>query len=533
MGKTLRKTDSQGTVIQYPAAHHQTFSNKYIDNHGGIIIKKTLSLVLALLLLCPTLAACADNTPEETTDTGSTVSADTTDEAVPEETEITRQNTPDDLPADLDFNSVDINCIYVDDNIRKRELYVEEDTGDAIDSAIYARNIAVEERLNVKIVPIAGDPATSAQTAVLAGIDDYQVVGGQQHKMMKQATQDLYFNFYDLNYIDTEQPWWADKFIEAATIGNDRLYYLTGDATMTLLMNMGVIYVNNTLFENSYGSVNDLYNIVLEGGWTFDVMQNYIEGMYIDANGNGSRDADDVYGFAAHTISMMDYLVGGANIKFCDYDDEGYPYLVINTERSVSFAEELQKLMYENNGTYILEGSTNGETMGISKFTEDTLMFLPFRAETSEQLRDMESDYAILPCPKFGEDQESYSTAVHDSATVLAIPITNIERNDATCAFLEAFAAESYRTVTDVYFGTLLKEKLARDETTATIFDIILDGVYFDFACLHSYALNSIGQIFRSTTSDRGATFASYYQKNTKVYDKTMRKLIDAYKGEE
>ncbi|MBR5313228.1 MAG: hypothetical protein IKU40_10150 [Clostridia bacterium] len=497
-------------------------------------MKKSLSMLLALLMLLPTFTACAESgTNEETTASASSdVAPEVAEEVVPEEPEITRQTMPDNLPEGLDFEGIDINIIHVNSDKHKRELYVEEDTGDALDSAIYARNLAVEERLNIKIAPIAGEPHTAAQTAVTAGIDDYQVVGGQQYQLMKQATQGLYFNLNEMKYIETEQPWWAQNFIEAATIGNERLYYLTGDATMTMLMNMGVIYVNNSIFENMYGPVDDLYQIVLEGGWNYDVMQKYIEGTYIDANGDTTRDVNDIYGFAAHTISMMDYLVGGADFRFCDYDDEGYPYLIINTERAVSFAEELQRLMYENSGTYILEGSVAGEQTGIAKFSEDTLMFLPFRAETSEQLRDMESDYAILPCPKFGEDQENYSTAVHDSATVLCIPITNVERLDATCAFLEAFAAESYRTVTDVYFGTLLKEKFARDENVATIFDIILEGVYFDFACLHSYALNSIGQIFRSTTSDRGATFASFYQKNAKVYDKTMQKLVAAYKGE-
>ena len=497
-------------------------------------MKKSISILLALLMLLPTFTACAESgTNEETTaPVSSDVAPEVVEEAAPEEVEITRQTMPDNLPEGLDFGGIDINFIHVNSDKHKRELYVEEDTGDALDSAIYARNLAVEERLNIKIAPIAGDPHTAAQTAVTAGIDDYQVVGGQQYQLMKQATQGLYFNINEMKYIETDQPWWAQNFIEAATIGNERLYYLTGDATMTMLMNMGVIYVNNSIFENMYGPVDDLYQTVLEGNWNYDVMQKYIEGTYIDANGDTTRDVNDIYGFAAHTISMMDYLVGGADFRFCDYDSEGYPYLIINTERAVSFAEELQRLMYENSGTYILEGSVAGEQTGISKFSEDTLMFLPFRAETSEQLRDMESDYAILPCPKFGEEQENYSTAVHDSATVLCIPITNVERLDATCAFLEAFAAESYRTVTDVYFGTLLKEKFARDENVATIFDIILEGVYFDFACLHSYALNSIGQIFRSTTSDRGATFASFYQKNAKVYDKTMQKLVAAYKGE-
>ena len=122
---------------------------------------------------------------------------------------------------------------------------------------------------------------------------------------------------------------------------------------------------------------------------------------------------------------------------------------------------------------------------------------------------------------------------VHDSTTTLSIPITNIANREATCAFLEAFAAESYRTVTDVYFSTLLKEKFARDQNVDAIFDIILDGVYFDFALLHSYALDSVGQIFRTLISKGNNNFVSEYQKKAESYDKLMEKLIEAYNKEQ
>lgn len=73
-------------------------------------MKKKLSLILALLMLCPTFAACAESESEETVGSSDTVSsvdaADST--AAEEETEITRQNTPDDLPDGLDFNATDI-----------------------------------------------------------------------------------------------------------------------------------------------------------------------------------------------------------------------------------------------------------------------------------------------------------------------------------------------------------------------------------------------------------------------------------------
>jgi len=117
---------------------------------------------------------------------------------------------------------------------------------------------------------------------------------------------------------------------------------------------------------------------------------------------------------------------------------------------------------------------------------------------------------------------------VHDASRVLAVPVTN-SKLDATGAFLEAFGAESYRKVTDVYFNTILKEKLARDQYVAEIFDIILGGVYFDFAVLHSYALDSIGQIFR----DPNGTFASRYQSKEKGYLTKLDELIETYMGEE
>ena len=54
------------------------------------------------------------------------------------------------------------------------------------------------------------------------------------------------------------------------------------------------------------------------------------------------------------------------------------------------------------------------------------------------------------------------------------------------------------------------------------------EGVYFDFAVLHSYALDSIGQIFR----DPNGTFASRYQSKEKGYLTKLDELIETYLGE-
>jgi hypothetical protein len=114
---------------------------------------------------------------------------------------------------------------------------------------------------------------------------------------------------------------------------------------------------------------------------------------------------------------------------------------------------------------------------------------------------------------------------------VFCVPITNLEKAEMTGAFMEAFASQSYRDVTDVYFETLLKEKFARDMVTAEIFDIIKNGVYFDFVLLHSSSLSDVGHMIRDVISAKSSDFASAYAKKEKVINKTLGKLIDAYKN--
>ena len=57
--------------------------------------------------------------------------------------------------------------------------------------------------------------------------------------------------------------------------------------------------------------------------------------------------------------------------------------------------------------------------------------------------------------------------------------------------------------------------------------------MYFDFALLHSYALDSVGQIFRTLISKGNNNFVSEYQKKAESYNKLMEKLIEAYNKEQ
>ena len=496
-------------------------------------MKRTVAWILCILMLLPLFAACSEGTQQET-EKASPPAADTPateGEAAPDAPET---KLKDDLPEDLDYGGAEVRVAHRDATNRTLEIYAEEDTGDVLVSAIFARNLKVEDRLGVKIVSVpTSDTQVLMHQTTTAGSADFELCAAYQYYGMAMAAEGIVrdLNDGDFSYLDTSKPWWADNFIAAATIGGARLYFLTGDAALSMLQNMGTMYVNNTIFTQYFGSVSDLYSVVLEGGWTFDKMAEYCETVYTDVNGDGNFDSGDVYGYGSTTLSMLDYTVAGANLRWSEFGEDGYPVVIINNERTIGFVEKLYHLLYENVGSYIAAPSVEGENETVSKFKEDTLMFLPFRADASERLRDMESDYAIVPLPKYDDNQAEYSTGVHDSVSVFCVPITNADNAAMTGAFMEAFASESYRGVTDVYFETLLKEKFARDEVTAEIFDIIKNGVYFDFILLHSSSLGDIGHMIRDVISAGSADFASTYKKKEKVINKQLEKLIKAYES--
>ena len=64
---------------------------------------------------------------------------------------------------------------------------------------------------------------------------------------------------------------------------------------------------------------------------------------------------------------------------------------------------------------------------------------------------------------------------------MFGIPVTNTKM-DMTGMLLEALAAESYRTVTPIYYEMALKIKYVRDDISAIMIDLVREGVTADLA---------------------------------------------------
>lgn len=108
------------------------------------------------------------------------------------------------------------------------------------------------------------------------------------------------------------------------------------------------------------------------------------------------------------------------------------------------------------------------------------------------------------------------------------IPVTTQIFDEAT-ATLEALCTQSYRTVIPVYYDMALKVKYTRDNTAATIIDMIKNAAQTDFAYAYNYALNNAGLICRTMLGNKNYNVASEWARVQKGAEKGLKDIIELY----
>ena len=412
--------------------------------------------------------------------------------------------------------------------------------GDVVEDAVYNRNLTVMERLNVSMKVIeAGTGATRhngdvvnglLDKSVLAGDDAYDLIGNHMSQITPYILKGMFLDIHNLPYLDWDQPWWNHSYNDLITL-NGKQYMCAGELAQTMVSGIYVTFFNKKLWLENIGDDN-LYEIVLNGEWTLDKMKQYSDLMYRDLNGNGQVDEEDRFGMVYSETIQADGFAGGANIHFTSYNEsDGYYYWALENERTADFLAKIKALMHENNNVWFTTAEEHEFNVDLMyKLKDDTVLFMPHMLSGTDQLRDMTSDYGIVPMPKMDEAQKDYATFVHNGFTVFAIP-TTCRIAETVAPFLEAMCAESYRTVTPAYYDVALKVKYARDEDAAAMLDLATQSIVFDFGYLYNQYISSNTSLFRtmfntSSAIDRGMSGIATREKAT---NKLLAKIIDTY----
>ena len=487
--------------------------------------KNLFILLLAALMVMLPVTGCSDATSENTVDTA----ADTTAvETEPVETKL----TPD-LP-EMDFEGYTFRMMtkgLYNVHWRSIDAVAEELTGEPINDAVFNRNTYVSEKYNVKfeeVIHTDMNPTPLAQKLIQAGEDGFDVLL-HGNEMRSLITGGMMLDLNTIPYMDLTKPWYDQNANAALSIGGS-LYMTAGD--MTIMDNNATwcLQFNKALADDL--ALGDLYAMVQEGTWTIDVLKTAVEAASQDLNGDGVHDEFDQWGIEGESFNTM-ALMMGAGVKAFDKDESDMPFLAIGSEhyintfqKAVAINGNMDACLYVDNYTSKYPGESVWSDCMDKCFSEGRALFNFAGMNRVTLFREMETDFGILPIPKWDEAQEEYHNVVSlYCAAMIAVPKTagNTER---TGVVLEAINAESMYTLTPAYYDITLKTKSARDEESSAMLDIIFSSRVYDLG--NMFAWGGAFDLPGSLTKSGADRISSQIETKRKSSENDMQKTLDA-----
>lgn len=482
-----------------------------------------MAIILLLILSFSYLLSC-------TSDTGADVAV--TEGVTETETAVAETELLPELP-DQDFGGEEIRFLVRSEVFHwywsSKEICSEKENGEVINDAVFARNIWVEDTYNCRIGEHRSDnPINDANKAVNAGDDVYDVFMINMQENSGLAQKGGLSDFKKMEYIDLDKPWWDARASASLSIG-DKLFWTLGDIN---------IMDNDSVWSNLFNkkvvadfNLEDPYKLVRDNQWTLSKMYEQAKAVVTDIDGDGAIGINDRVGHLSETSNTYGMFIGaGESIAKKNADD--LPYLSMDGERAAGVIHEILNLMLDTETTLLADNYTGKyanpwDELTRPMFMENRGLFYTIGLGTVTLLRNMDSDFGILPIPKYDGAQTEYYHYVHPwSASTVSVPSVN-GNISFTGFILEAMAAKSMYTLTPAYYEITLTNKVMRDTDSEEMLDIILGSLAYDFGAVFNWGGTT--DIFAQLTNQKSYEYASAYAKKAAAAQTALDKTVAAF----
>lgn len=478
--------------------------------------KKLISTLLLSVLIITSCGSNGGNTP--------------TDSTTPEPETTASPYTYIDKLSDADYNGYEF-------NICGEKVYdiffVEEETGEVVDDAVFKRNSLIEQRYNItfnfELIEWKKGPE-SIQQSVLAGDNSFDLWTSTHLYLGNILTSGYLRNWNDVKSVDLSQPYYVKAANDTYSIsGNTKLLF--GDF-MESNIKCAYVMVYNKRLTDEY-SIDGLYDAVDDGTWTIDYFTGLIKDIRRDLNGDSAYDENDFYGFGTDNYAMVDSW--SKTLGFIAIDNSGSePKLDFYKESTVDAYKKLYDLYYNNTGVY-------GKYEPFKALSE---MFIPgncvfsnsqISSLTGKAMRDMKDDYGVLPYPKLTESQEGYYTHLDGTYSAQLITVTLPEEDlERTGTIVEALNAYSREFTIPALYEIALKVKASRDDDSVRMLDIALAGRRYSLDSLDEggFKLSPVNAL-RNNIQKGNESITSYYEANKSSCEEWITSMIEAFNESE
>lgn len=489
-------------------------------------IRRTAAWLLTLLCASAVpalMTACADSAQTPQNDTAP--ATDTT--AV---TETAAPSIYDVLP-EKDYGGYEFRVLNNISDFAYTNFGSNGQTGETLDDAIYERNAAVEEALNITLTikdMEYYDVISTVKNFVMAGEDAYDIYFNELHFVLNDAMSGYLLDLSQVSTLNFDNPWWNKSAIESATIG-DPIYAAFGDLHLMYYECFIPVVFNKQILTEL--DLDDPYTLVRNGTWTLDVMAEMAKAAKNDVDGDGKWTVADRYGIGvyAHNITS---LTTAAETDIITKDADNMPVWNGLTEKFVDVYGKLVSTMFADKSDNVVfaDGfiSENGSQILHVMMQSGQVLFYIEPVGSIKRLRDVDYEIGVVPTPKYDESQDGYRSYIFHGASAMGIPKTNPD-TERTGVVAEYLAAYSHETVMQTYFDETLDFKYIQDDEGQAMLDIMFSNGTVELAAVYSWGdvITKIREAMSLGKTDIVSRVEKVSAKVSSAMEKTVTSFVD------
>lgn len=392
-------------------------------------------------------------------------------------------------------------------------VHTEEETGEVINDQLIARDRLISEMFSCDVTYTEytdrGLLYKDLTRLITAGEDAYDMVMTTltDSGLGNLASAGMLYDLGSLGALDLTAEHWCKSSVETMTFG-DKIYAAAGPISLCYCYSPYVLFANLDMAEDF--KLGNLYETVENGKWTLDEMSKCMKNIYEDLNQNGEIDIDDRFPLTVTNEAGNAFYIGCGQ-RMTEKTSSEVTFN-IDSVQSIDVLDKLNSL-FKTDEVLKTDSFASDATLSNYKtkaFVDSNAHFCAAPMQWGViNFRDMDADYAILPFPKYDENQDNYYSHINTYFPVaVGIPATS-KRAEKTASVMEAMAYYSNENIVPKITNVVLKEKIARDENSKKMIDIIYQNATVEFNCVFNLA--GTASLLREYAAGVSDNFTSQY----------------------
>ncbi|MBO4413111.1 MAG: hypothetical protein J5830_00235 [Clostridia bacterium] len=260
----------------------------------------------------------------------------------------------------------------------------------------------------------------------------------------------LLYDMGQLPYIDLSADYYNHSYNETYCLGG-KYYILASDLTYPC-QSAQRVYVNIDMLKDLQYDENYAYDLVDNGGWTYDVLLQMINGQSEDLNQDGKMDVNDYYGFAGTPYSATGFF-HGSGLKGSYISENGWEF-DYDSDRAIRIMDAIYGFVNKPE-VYVKEWTNEIFNSGRALFTT-----------SGSELReiknwDLSIHIGVLPYPKFDDTQDRYYC--YCAGGNFCVP-SDIKDTEFTGAMIDAMSYGSQKYLVPAFYDNFIQQRVLQDD---------------------------------------------------------------------